>query len=394
MIELRAFTHADQEQVLLMDAISFATAFTPEEADFVLREVRERMLVAEQDGLPVGVTSSLDSTISLPGGAVIAAPGITWVSVRPTHRRQGVLSAMMHAQLDEFRDCGAPATVLTASEAGIYGRYGFGAATRQRTVRIDRRRTRLREPADRSGVLVATTEQAREVLPAIYEANRARVPGMLSRSELWWQNYFEDPPITRGGLSPRLFLIHSEGYLCLRGKEGSADGNVTNTAVVVDYQPGTPTAHAALWSVLLDLDLYEWIDVRWFAADDPLPGLITDPRQVRAVSDQDGMWLRPLNPAALLGARSYALDIDVVIGVRDPRYGDLTLRLAGGPDGADCRPVADEPQIILDVGTLGAVSLGGVRLQHCHGVDGDPASIRLLDRALLGDHVPNHCTPF
>ena len=404
MIRVRPFTPADQEQVLLMDSISFALDYPPDQVEFTMRLIRERMLIAEEgpddpaaagDRLPVGVASAYDLTVSMPGGAMITAPGITWVSVRPTHRRRGVLTAMIGRQLDDARDAGAEAAALTASESSIYGRYGFGAATRTHTVAVDRRAARLRTPVDKTEVLVATAEQARPVLPDLYEAQRARVPGMISRSPGWWEQYFEDPAWARsGGLSGRQFLLHSEGYVAFRGQSGDDGAEITNRAVITDYQPGTAAAHAALWSVLLDMDLFSQIEVRWFHPDDPLPGLITAPRSVRVLNDQDGMWLRPLRPDALLAARTYALDVDVVIGVRDARFGDGAYRLTGGPDGAQCRPVHDEPDVVLDVATLGAVSLGGVRLQHCAGVTGDRAVVRRLDRALLGDREPNHTTPF
>lgn len=403
MIRVRPFTEDDQEQVVLMDSVSFALTYPPDQVEFALRLVRDRMLVAEWTdddaaangaGLPVGVTSAYDLTVSMPGGRRITAPGITWVSVRPTHRRQGVLTAMIGRQLDDAREAGAEAAVLTASESSIYGRYGFGVATRTHTVEIDRRTARLREPVDKTGVLVATPEQARSVLPELYEAQRARVPGMINRSPGWWEQYFEDPEWVRGGLGERRYLIHPEGYLAFRGQDRYVDDELSNRALVRDYQPGSRTAHAALWAVLLDLDLFSAIEVGWLHVDDPLPDLLVAPRNLRVVRDVDGMWLRPLHPDALLAARTYALDLDVVVGVRDARYGDSCYRLVAGSDGAQCTPTDAEPDVALDVAVLGSVSLGGVRLQHCAGVDGDPAAIRRLDRALLGDRAPNHTTTF
>ena len=79
--------------------------------------------------------------------------------------------------------------------------------------------------------------------------------------------------------------------------------------------------------------------------DDPLPALLADPRQVRTTSLRDGLWVRPLDVAALLSARHYAIEIDAVLGVRDALLGDASYRLRGGPDGATCERSAAAPDV-------------------------------------------------
>ena len=64
----------------------------------------------------------------MPGGALLPAAAVSWVSVLPTHRRRGVLTQMMAAMHDDARERGEPAAILTASESSIYGRFGYGVA--------------------------------------------------------------------------------------------------------------------------------------------------------------------------------------------------------------------------------------------------------------------------
>ena len=79
------------------------------------------------------------------------------------------------------------------------------------------------------------------------------------------------------------------------------------------------------------------------------------------------MWVRPLDVPALLTARRYTASGRVVIDVVDDQG------LAGGrfvleasPEGATCR-ASDEPaDLTMPVRTLGAVSLGGMRLRALH----------------------------
>src|SRR3954466_6320637 len=93
--------------------------------------------VAELDrslGLPDGTRFAATAGIyslqmTVPGGVVPTA-GITWITVAPTHRRRGVLTAIMRRQLDEVHAAGRePVAALWAAEAPIYGRFGYATAT-------------------------------------------------------------------------------------------------------------------------------------------------------------------------------------------------------------------------------------------------------------------------
>src|SRR6476619_1455885 len=89
----------------------------------------DRTLAAFDDTTPVGVTMCYSFQLSVPGLQMLPAAGVTFVAVMPTYRRQGVLSSLMRRQLADVRDRGEPLAILWASEAVIYGRYGYGRAS-------------------------------------------------------------------------------------------------------------------------------------------------------------------------------------------------------------------------------------------------------------------------
>ena len=91
----------------------------------------DRTLAAFDDRTPVGVTMCYSFQLSVPGQEMLPAAGVTFVAVLPTHRRRGVLSSLMRRQLADVRDRGEPLAILWASEAVIYGRYGYGRASWQ-----------------------------------------------------------------------------------------------------------------------------------------------------------------------------------------------------------------------------------------------------------------------
>src|SRR5689334_7076903 len=88
---------------------------------------RERTLVAVDDGKPVALAGAYSFSLTIPGGE-LPCGGVTWVGVQPTHRRRGVLTALMRKQLDDLHEQGAPLAALWASESLIYGRFGYGIA--------------------------------------------------------------------------------------------------------------------------------------------------------------------------------------------------------------------------------------------------------------------------
>ena len=88
----------------------------------------ERMHAAFDGDAVVGGAGAFPFQLTVPGG-VVPCGGVTVVGVLPTHRRRGVLTAMMRTQLEDIRDRGEPIAALWASEEMIYGRFGYGMAS-------------------------------------------------------------------------------------------------------------------------------------------------------------------------------------------------------------------------------------------------------------------------
>src|SRR5215475_5754198 len=96
-----------------------------------------RTLAAFDGGTIVGGTGAFSFQMRVPG-AMAAVAGVSLVAVLPSHRRQGILSALMRRQLAEVSERGEAVAVLFASESGIYGRYGYGRASWHAAYRLQR----------------------------------------------------------------------------------------------------------------------------------------------------------------------------------------------------------------------------------------------------------------
>jgi predicted acetyltransferase len=382
-----------------LDGASFGFHYTDEAvADALLEVDPERTLVAVQGERIVGASAELPFEMTMPGGTQVRTTGLTWVSVDVTHRRRGIVRTLIERQLREARDSGISSVILTASEGGIYGRYGFGVAVAVRQARIRRRRARIAAGVDTSAVRRLATADARDLLPPLFERWRRAWPGGVSRDARRWELLLLDREYQRNGFSGLFHLVHPDGYVSYRIKEDWNAGDPQHICLVVDYAPVTDEAHAALWQTLLAMDLVGTIESYRLPLDDPLPLLLDDPRGVDTTHLGDGLWVRPTDVAALLGSRCYGVDIECVLDVRDPLLGDGRFLITGGPDGATCTPSGRPADLTLAVAEVGALCLGGERLARLAraGRVGyqDAALLRRLDLAFLADREPAYGTAF
>ena len=157
----------------------------------------DRTLAAFDDATPVGVTMCYSFQLSVPGQELLPAAGVTFVAVLPTHRRRGVLSSLMRRQLADVRDRAEPLAILWASEAVIYGRYGYGRASWQLDFTLRRGEGRLAGTAASAGdglrLRITEPEAALPELAKVYDAVLASRPGMFGRNDAWWRSVIYDP---------------------------------------------------------------------------------------------------------------------------------------------------------------------------------------------------------
>ncbi len=320
---------------------------------------RDRFLVAYDGAIPVGTTASLPFELTVPGGE-LAAGGVTWVGVLPSHRRRGLLTQMMKRQLDDLHERGEPLAILWASEAAIYGRFGYGISAPTVQLDADRSRFALRDdPGPKGAVRLIDREEAARVLPPIYDAVRARVPGFTSRSEKLWDLYrLADPEHWRRGAGPKFYAVlefdgEPVGYALYRIKLDWQEGFAKSQVKVVEICSTSDAAERELWRFLFGIDLIERIQGRHDPGS-PLFLMVVDPRSLK-LRVTEGLWLRLVDLDAALTGRSYATDDSVVVDVRD----ELCPWNAGRwRMGTDAGRTDGDAELELDVADLASAYLG------------------------------------
>jgi predicted acetyltransferase len=323
----------------------------------------ERTLAFRDGGRFVATAGIFSRRITVPGGEVPAA-AVTHVGVLASHRRRGLLTGLMRRQLADVHEAGVePVAALWASEAAIYGRFGYGMATTGAKIDVAVPAARLRDPPDvRARLGVPGEEQP--ALAEIYDAARRECPGMLDRTAGWWHRRTSDPEHRRDGAGPMRAAVVDGAAYALYGVEtrfgaGGPDGTVAVREVVA----ATPEGHAAIWGFLLGLDLTRRVVYEFGASDEPLQHLVTESRAVQ-MNVGEALWLRVVDIPGALAARSYAVPFEVVLEVADDVCPWNAGRWALAWDGsaAACERTSRPADLELSAADVGAAYLGGPSL--------------------------------
>ncbi|MEU1531120.1 GNAT family N-acetyltransferase [Streptomyces fagopyri] len=330
----------------------------------------DRSLGIWEDERCVGTAGAFSFRVTVPGGASVPAAGITMVSVAATHRRRGLLTAMMRRQLDDIHSWGEPLAVLTASEPAIYGRFGYGIATYQHRAEIDTTRVRLSVPPGTDDVRLrfAAPADVLDACESVYARTVPGRPGMLARRPGWERVMVLDPEGERGGASPLQCVVAERdgevvGYARYRIKPDHDHAGPRATVVLDELQALDPAADAALWRLLFDLDLTTTLRTRGRPVDESWQHMVSDIRRC-AVRSLDALHVRLVDVDAALEARTYQAPVDVVFEVEDAfcPWNEGRWRLTGDAKGATCVPTREPADLALSVRELGAAYLGGVSL--------------------------------
>lgn len=281
----------------------------------------DRWFAAYDGERPVGTTTSFPFRLTVPGGE-LAAGGVTWVGVLPSHRRRGILRELMKRQLEDLRDRGEPLAILYASEPLIYGRFGYGVAAPSVSMDGETARFSYRDdPGPTGAVRILDAAEALQVLPQVYDSVRREVPGFVARdSAVWELTRLADPEHWRRGAGPKFSAVieldgEPVGYAIYRIKSDWNDGFSQSQVMLVEAIATSPAATRELYRFIYGIDLVVRVHGRYDPGS-PLFLMVADPRSLH-LKVSEGLWLRFVDLEAALAGRTYSGDDALVLEVKD-----------------------------------------------------------------------------
>jgi predicted acetyltransferase len=398
-LTVRPLVTADMSRFLEIDNIAFLEGPASQEmVDWELRYLEVERSIGVFDGATqVGGASIFTMRVTVPEARQVPMAAVTWVSMLPTHRRRGGLRAMMRHQLHTLHETGAePVAGLQASQAAIYGRFGYGVATHSYTLAVPRHANALRLPEGVDDVRVSLVDpkSANDSRKAVYTRQIPVRPGMLEKPDWWYEFDVADLPEMRAGMSSIRHLLAERdgvpvGYASYRTKAAGRESEVVSKAVYAD----DPAAYAALYRVLLNIDLTATAVIDNCPTDAPLLSMLEDPRSAKPAL-RDDLYVRLVDLDRALAARSYAVPIDVVIEVVDEfcPWNAGRWRLSGDENGAVCARTDAPADLTIGVRELGSIYLGGVTLRALASAglasEHTPGAVRAVSLAFASDTAP------
>lgn len=317
----------------------------------------------------IGTLASFRVEHTLPGPVLSDAAALSNVAVLPTHRRKGVLNALMAAFLTRSHDSGDVIALLHASEGGIYGRYGFGPATWSARYCIEHNTAVLTEQARRTvtgAVHLVSVDQARESFPLVFDAMRRARPGEVARLETWWEERFDD--LDSSDHPPRFYACHEDqgtidGYVIYEIMGGFVPG-VERETHLLELSALSPAAYVALFSFLCGIDLSARVITLERPIDEPFRHCVTDPRALQTHSLRDRTWMRFIDVKRALGFRRYEGPGSMVFELHDRHcpWNEGRLCLEVARDGsAQVNETSRTADLECDVDSLAETFLGTTR---------------------------------
>ncbi len=349
-----------------------------------------------------GVHSSFGTQMVVPGGTVPIA-GLSWVGVHPAHRRRGILRAMMSDHFARCRRRGEHVSVLYATQAAIYTRFGYGLGSHTVRAKIPFG-AKLRKVAGSEELTVRLERADYEAHDAIVQGIQDRITrpgtvrppkgsGRLAR--------FTDPVGNRKGFEKwRILIVEDAGdpvaYAFFRRKAQKSDGLAVGVAQVAEQGALTPAAAHRMWSVLSNFDLIQTTTTANLATDDAFIRLLADTRVIHPLI-MDNIWVRVLDVPAALEAREYYGDVDLTVSIRDrdvpDNAGSWRVVVTGGRATVTRADASTSPDLAMDIEELSSAYLGGVSVESmaAAGVveERAPGAVRQLAVAMFSPVAPH-----
>jgi len=322
--------------------------------------------------IPVATTSWFDKTLNC-GREHLPLRMVTDVTTSPTHRRKGLVRRLMEDCLAEAAADGVPMAALTVSEATIYGRWGYGAATFAPDVEVDAGpRFGLRDFTDPGRVELVDPRTSWDLITDLIGRFHQRSRGSVGLPA-FYESFLTGSYNPREGgedkqLRAAVHLTADEAVdgIVLYKQDGRDDQGARKVKVSVLVSE-SPEGYLALWQFLGGIDLVRWITFDGLAPEDPIRWAMRDINALKIKAVNEFLWVRVIDLPRAFAARPWSVDGEVVLDIADAQGHVAGRWLVRTRDGvAEATATDRDADLSFDAETLGSLYLSGVGIGTLH----------------------------
>ena len=331
-------------------------------------------------------------------GQAVFADGLTAVGTEPGYRRRGLVRELVTRRLHMVHEHEHQSvSILWASMAAIYQRFGYGLGSTHTSCAMDPRYVMFQFEQESGGYVRNLDE--RDGMPIIRDLYRKfiedRTLALHRVDEMWLGSfgtkktkafcavYYDDDDVPQGYVTYRLEILNR------RDDDPGPDQKI----VVRDYVYRSIQAYRALWEFLRAHDLAGKIQID-LPKDDPAFDMLLEPAMLNLTS-WDGIWLRIVDAARVLKTRNYGARATFVIEVQNDAecpWNERKFLVDTDGNHAEVNSTALSSDIKVNPNGLASLLTGNTSMsQLCRigraTVD-DPAKLPTLDAVFKTTHAP------
>ena len=329
--------------------------------------------------------------------------GVSMIGTLPVFRRMGCLRKVHARHFELLHEEGErPISVLFASQAAIYQRYGYAIVSTQNSYQIEPRHIRFRSLRDlnSTGKLIQLHENEAETLDKIYRQFSKRRTGYLLRDKFKWDTGVLNPPSDPGSVHDK--IVYEEngvhlGYVVYTVGQHFTERGIVQKITIKDMAWLSISAYYGIWNYFTKMDLANKIHWMHVPPDDPLPHLILEPAALNIKSTR-GFLARIVDIEKAIPLRGYDEDGEVFFEIAGDdmcpwNNGIWHLKINDGKGSIEKTDMASE--VSMTINSLAMILFGqlsttrAVRMGIIDVVKEDALSG--YDRLLKTDYMPFCC---
>jgi predicted acetyltransferase len=329
--------------------------------------------------------------------------GVSIVGTLPVFRRMGFLRKVHTRHFQLLHEKGErPISILFASQAPIYQRYGYAVVSTQNSYQIEPRHIQFRQQKhlNSTGKLIQLHDKGTETLDRIYRQFSERRTGYLIRDNFKWNTGVLNPPSDPCTVHDR--IVYEEngvpmGYVVYTAGLHFTDRGIAQKITIKDMAWLSISAYYGIWNYLTKMDLAHSINWMQVPPDDPMPHLILEPATLNIKSTR-GLLARIIDLEKAIPVRGYSEDGELIFEVVDDdmcpwNNGTWHMKIRDGKGSIEKTEIT--PEVSVTINSFAKIVFGHIsatRAMRMGLLDSiNKEVLHKYDRLLRTDYMPFCC---